>query len=138
MLQQDVDYLDPKQPAAQRTEALLALMTLEEKVGQMCQYVGETSEGRAENADEVTGYSLALGDKIELVRSGRVGSFLKVPGALEANYLQEQAAASRLKIPLLIGTDAKNLRIVVGSLDYACGPTSVKLLPQRRCSSSWD
>jgi beta-glucosidase len=106
MLQQDVDYLDPKQPAAQRTEALLALMTLEEKVGQMCQYVGETSEGRAENADEVTGYSLALGDKVELVRSGRVGSFLKVPGALEANYLQEQAAASRLKIPLLIGTDA--------------------------------
>lgn len=106
MPQQNVDYLDPKQPAALRTEALLTLMTLEEKVGQMCQYVGETSEGRAENADEVVGYSLALGDKVELVRSGRVGSFLKVPGALEANYLQEQAAASRLKIPLLIGTDA--------------------------------
>jgi beta-glucosidase len=105
-VQQTTDYLDPKQPAAQRTEALLAQMTLEEKVGQMCQYVGETSEGRAENADEVVGYSLALGDKVELVRSGRVGSFLKVPGALEANYLQEQAAASRLRIPLLIGTDA--------------------------------
>ena len=105
-VQRDIDYLDPKLPAAQRTEALLAQMTLEEKVGQMCQYVGETTAGRADNADEVTGYSLALGDKVELVRSGRVGSFLKVPGALEANYLQEQAAASRLRIPLLIGTDA--------------------------------
>ena len=105
-MQPAIDYLDPKLPAAQRTEALLAQMTLEEKVGQMCQYVGETSEGRADNADEITGYSLALGDKVELVRSGRVGSFLKVPGALEANYLQEQAAASRLRIPLLIGTDA--------------------------------
>ena len=105
-MQKDVDYRDPTLPAAQRTELLLAQMTLEEKVGQMCQYVGETSVGRAENADEVTGYSLALGDKVELVRSGRVGSFLKVPGALEANYLQEQAAASRLGIPLLIGTDA--------------------------------
>jgi beta-glucosidase len=105
-VQQDLDYRDPKLPAAQRTELLLAQLTLEEKVGQMCQYVGETAAGRAENADEVTGYSLALGEKIELVRSGRVGSFLKVPGALEANYLQEQAAASRLGIPLLIGTDA--------------------------------
>jgi len=41
-------------------------------------------------------------------RFGRIAvdRFLKVPGALEANYLQEQAAATRLQIPLLIGTDA--------------------------------
>jgi beta-glucosidase len=105
-VQHDPSYLDSSLPAARRTELLLAQMTLDEKVGQMCQYVGEVAAGRAENADEVVGYSLALGDKVELVRSGRVGSFLKVPGALEANYLQEQAEASRLKIPLLIGTDA--------------------------------
>ena len=99
-------YLDPKLPATRRAELLLAEMTLEEKVGQMCQYVGEVASARAENVDEVVGYSLALGDKVELVRAGRVGSFLKVPGALEANHLQELAQSSRLAIPLLIGTDA--------------------------------
>lgn len=99
-------YLDPALPAARRTELLLAQMTLEEKVGQMCQYVGEVSAARASNVDEVAGYSLLLGEKVELIRSGKVGSFLKVPGALEANYLQQQAEATRLKIPLLIGTDA--------------------------------
>jgi beta-glucosidase len=102
-------YLDATLPAARRTELLLAQMTLDEKIGQMCQYVGEVpgSPGStAENADEIVGYSLALGEKVELVRSGHVGSFLKVPGALEANYLQQQAEASRLHIPLLIGTDA--------------------------------
>lgn len=105
-MQTSSSYLDPSLPAARRTELLLAQMTLDEKVGQMCQYVGEVASGRADNADEVVGYSLALGEKVELVRSGRVGSFLKVPGALEANYLQQQADASRLRIPLLIGTDA--------------------------------
>jgi beta-glucosidase len=105
-MQREQSYLDPALPAARRTELLLAQMTLEEKVGQMCQYVGEVSAARASNVDEVAGYSLLLGEKVELIRSGRVGSFLKVPGALEANYLQQQAEATRLKIPLLIGTDA--------------------------------
>jgi beta-glucosidase len=105
-VQSSPSYLDSSLPAARRAELLLAQMTLDEKVGQMCQYVGEVASGRADNADEVVGYSLELGEKVELVRSGRVGSFLKVPGALEANYLQQQAEASRLKIPLLIGTDA--------------------------------
>lgn len=102
----DPSHLDPGLPAARRTELLLAQMTLEEKVGQMCQYVGEVAAARASNVDEVAGYSLLLGEKVELIRSGRVGSFLKVPGALEANYLQQQAEATRLRIPLLIGTDA--------------------------------
>jgi beta-glucosidase len=105
-MQPETSYLDPSLPAAKRTALLLEQMTLEEKVGQMCQYVGEVSAARAGNVDEVVGYSLLLGDKVELIRSGRVGSFLKVPGALEANYLQQQAEGSRLKIPLLIGTDA--------------------------------
>jgi beta-glucosidase len=100
------DYLNPALPAERRAELLLARMSLEEKIGQMCQYVGETSSPTAENADEVVGYALALADKLELIKSGRVGSFLKVPGALEANYLQEVAAATPLGIPLLIGTDA--------------------------------
>ena len=100
------DYLNPALPAERRAELLLARMSLDDKIGQMCQYVGETSSPTAENADEVVGYALALKDKLELIKSGRVGSFLKVPGALEANYLQEVAAATPLAIPLLIGTDA--------------------------------
>jgi beta-glucosidase len=105
------DFLDSLLPAARRVELLLARMTLEEKIGQMCQYVGETAShlgpnDSVENADEVVGYALELGDKVELIESGRVGSFLKVPGALEANYLQEVAARTRLQIPLLIATDA--------------------------------
>ncbi len=105
------DYSDARLSAKRRTELLLAQMTLEEKIGQMCQYVGEpatprTPEHGTDNADEVVGYALSLGDKVELVRAGRVGSFLKVPGAREANYLQELAAGTRLQIPLLIGTDA--------------------------------
>ena len=100
------DYMNPSLAPEQRCELLLGCMTLEEKVGQLCQYVGEAAASDTGNADEKVGYVLALGDKVELVRAGRVGSFLKVPGAAEANTLQELAAASRLKIPLLIGTDA--------------------------------
>jgi beta-glucosidase len=100
------DYMDPSLSPEQRCQLLLGRMTLEEKVGQMCQYVGEAAASDTGNVDEKVGYALALGDKVELVRAGRIGSFLKVPGAAEANTLQELAAASRLKIPLLIGTDA--------------------------------
>jgi beta-glucosidase len=101
-----LDYLNAALPAERRVELLLAHMTLDEKLGQMCQYVGETSSPTAENADEVVGYALALADKVELIKSGKVGSFLKVPGPLEANFLQEVAASTRLGIPLLIATDA--------------------------------
>jgi beta-glucosidase len=99
-------YLDRSLSPEQRTELLLAEMTLEEKVGQMCQYVGEVASYQTDNTDEMAGYSLALGDKVDLVRAGKVGSFLKVPGAAEANFLQEVAKTTRLAIPLLIGTDA--------------------------------
>jgi beta-glucosidase len=101
-----LDYLNAALPAERRVELLLPHMTLDEKIGQMCQYVGETSSPTAENADEVVGYALALADKVELIKSGKVGSFLKVPGPLEANFLQEVAASTRLQIPLLIATDA--------------------------------
>jgi beta-glucosidase len=99
-------YLDRSLSPEARTELLLAEMTLEEKVGQMCQYVGEVAAYPTDNQDEMAGYSLALGDKVDLVRASKVGSFLKVPGAAEANFLQEVAQTTRLAIPLLIGTDA--------------------------------
>src|SRR5687768_8075927 len=48
-MQREQSYLDPELPAQRRTELLLAQMTLEEKVGQMCQYVGEVAAARASN-----------------------------------------------------------------------------------------
>jgi beta-glucosidase len=96
-------YLDPSLPVDKRVELLLKEMTLEEKIGQMCQYVGEPSKSNAlNNADEIVDYKLGMEDKASLIRKGLVGSFLKVPGYKEADYLQQQAEQSRLKIPLLI------------------------------------
>ncbi len=45
-------------------------------------------------------------DVAEMTRRGEIGSFLHVLTAVESNLLQELAAQSRLKIPLLIGIDA--------------------------------
>lgn len=100
-------HLDPELSPERRTELLLGAMSLEEKIGQMCQYVGDAAPARAENADEQMGTAPETWTaKLELVRAGRVGSFLKVPGPREADHLQDAAARSRLGIPLLIGTDA--------------------------------
>lgn len=112
------DYLNPELPAEIRAADLLKQMTLEEKVGQMCQYVGigtEALTGHAfrEKTDEVdTGDNIAkyrdmtVQDLISLVERGLIGSFLSVYEPGEADMLQKIAARSRLGIPLLIGADA--------------------------------
>jgi beta-glucosidase len=99
-------YLDSTLPAAKRVELLLKKMTLDEKIGQMCQYVGEPSTQASANKDEEVKYLMGLGERAELIQQGKIGSFLKVPTYKEANYLQELAEKSRLKIPLLIAIDA--------------------------------
>jgi beta-glucosidase len=76
-----------------RIDALLARMTLAEKVGQLQQLDG-----------------LAEGDyrpeHPELARQGRLGSTLNVRGAVRTNALQKIAVEeSRLGIPLLFGFD---------------------------------
>jgi beta-glucosidase len=105
----DPSYLDPSLPPEDRAERLLAQMTLEEKLGQLCQYVGLRPDGEqasAGNPDEVAGYALAVEEQAALVRAGLAGSFLKVAGWREADRLQELAETSRLRIPLLVATDA--------------------------------
>ncbi|MBS7638995.1 glycoside hydrolase family 3 C-terminal domain-containing protein [Candidatus Bathyarchaeota archaeon] len=63
-------------------------MTLEEKVGQMCQYSGITMEYE------------------RMIREGRIGSLLNVFGADETNRIQRIAVEeSRLGIPLIFGLD---------------------------------
>ncbi len=72
-----------------RVDALLAKMTLEEKVGQLNQaYIGET--GTSEQA----------------IAAGKVGSVIYAVGAAQTNKLQRLAVErSRLRIPLLFGDD---------------------------------
>ena len=99
-------YRDASLPAEQRAELLLKEMTLDEKIGQMCMYIGEASRNESGNADEKVSYVLGIGERAEPIKQGRIGLFTKVPTYTEVNYLQELAEKSRLKIPLLIVTDA--------------------------------
>lgn len=109
-------YKDSNQPVERRVENLLRQMTLEEKVGQMCQYVGLKHMQTAENnmtAEELKnshsqGFypGLHSSDVERLTEQGLVGSFLHATDLKEANYLQSLAQKTRLQIPLLIGIDA--------------------------------
>jgi beta-glucosidase len=76
-----------------KVEALLARMTLEEKLGQLQQSGGDVA-GKANP------------DLLAAARAGRLGSTLGVRGARNANELQRAAVeGSRLKIPLIFGFD---------------------------------
>ncbi|MFN2512736.1 MAG: glycoside hydrolase family 3 N-terminal domain-containing protein [Pyrinomonadaceae bacterium] len=73
--------------------ALLARMTLEEKLGQLQQLDGH-ADGRFKD------------DQPELVRKGLLGSTLNVRGVKNTNDLQRIAVEqSRLKIPMIFGFD---------------------------------
>lgn len=83
-----------RDPVAERADALLATMTLEEKAGQLSQYFyfgGWTAQTDLVDAQ---------------VRSGRAGSLLFIADPRETNRLQRLAVEeSRLGIPLLFGFD---------------------------------
>ena len=84
-------YLDPSQPIDRRVEDLLGRMTLEEKIGQMCQY---------------SWVSDASSEYEQMIREGRIGSLLNVTGVEEVNRIQRIAVEeSRLGIPILFGLD---------------------------------
>lgn len=99
-------YLNADLSSDKRVELLMGQMTLDEKIGQMCQFVGEASDIDFDSKDTKSDYTLALGDRAGLIKEGKIGSFLKVSTYQEANILQSLAEESRLKIPLLIATDA--------------------------------
>jgi beta-glucosidase len=83
----------PQADIEKKINALLARMTLEEKLGQLQQLDGEANGNyRPEH--------------IELVRKGLLGSTLNVRGVQKVNELQRIAVeGSRLKIPLIFGFD---------------------------------
>ena len=110
-------YKDVKQPVEKRVSDLMQRMTLEEKVAQMCQYVGPNHirgvqkrfNGQKVSAnDDAYGFypHLSINDLYRMTAEGKIGSFLHVVTAEEANQLQELAMKSRLQIPLIIGIDA--------------------------------
>jgi len=77
-------------------EALLARMTLEEKLGQLNQPRGLASLADAGPPE----------DREEQIRAGRIGSFLGIRGAAATKRLQRIAVEeSRLGIPLLFADD---------------------------------
>ncbi len=132
-------YLDPTQPVDVRVKDLMSRMTLEQKIGQMCQYVGPehiresmknmTPEQILNNDANGIYPNMTIEQIEELVRKGLIGSFLHVVTAAETNYLQSLAAQSPLKIPLLIGIDAiHGNALVKGSTVY---PSPITL------SSTW-
>lgn len=87
-----------KKTFEQRADSVLALMTLEEKVGQLVQYSGGWATG-AETGRPSEGSN-------ELIKKGKVGSFLNVVGAEQTKKMQKAAVEeSRLKIPLIFGLD---------------------------------
>jgi len=79
-----------------RVDALLARMTLEEKVGQVNQFA----------ADSLTGPGKPAGNADALIRRGEIGSLFNVISAAETNAFQKEAVeGSRLHIPILFGYD---------------------------------
>ncbi len=133
-------YLDKNLPVNKRVDDLMERMTLEEKIGQMCQYVAiehikkskmKLKGGELIEDDQFGMYpGLGTDDLKELVKTGKIGSFLHVLSTQEANELQRLALQSRLKIPLLLGIDAIHGHgLISGTTIY---PTQLSL------SCSWD
>ena len=109
-------YLDSDLNVTKRVEDLMNRMTLYEKACQMNQFVGLEHMKKAEKdlspedmkkSDAQGFYKGVFSEDVkQMIINGQIGSFLHVITAEEANYLQQLANKSKLKIPLLIGIDA--------------------------------
>ena len=81
-----------------RIDSLLALMTIEEKLGQLNQLAGKWDIEQKRSV-------LTPGQR-KMVEGGRVGSFLNVVGASVTREFQNVAVGhSRLRIPMIFGFD---------------------------------
>jgi beta-glucosidase len=79
-----------------RVDSLLALMTIEEKAGQLNQI---------SNPFSATGPITPNGNFQQQIKDGNIGSMLNMVGTARTRQLQELALQSRLKIPLLFAQD---------------------------------
>ena len=103
-------YQDPQKSVDERVEDLLKRMTLEEKVGQMCQMDGRH-------------------DPEMWVQEKFVGSLLHVTGDV-TQKLQKLAQQTRLGIPLIFGIDAIH--------GHAFHPTGTVFPTQLAIACSWN
>ncbi len=131
-------YLDSNYSSEDRVEDLMSRMTLEEKIGQMCQYVGidylkkqikrknlSVDEQTKLNTDALAEYDLSTSEITQEIIDGKIGSFLHVLDPDEVNYLQEFTLDSRLKIPLIIGIDAIHGNAMVRGTTVYPSPISI-------------
>ena len=130
-------YLNPSANVDSRVADLMSRMTLEEKVGQMCQYVGidylkkqqrnKKASGDLSklNKDAFAMYSLSESEITQEIIDGKIGSFLHVLDPKEVNYLQDFTLKSRLKIPLIIGIDAIHGNAMVSGTTVYPSPISI-------------
>lgn len=84
-------------------DALLARMTLEEKIGQVCQENSKSGHVPATSQD-ATGETMSE-CFLARIRRGEIGSIISAPGVANYNAMQRAARESRLGIPLLVGHD---------------------------------
>jgi beta-glucosidase len=92
-------YKDASKPVDARVKDLLSKMTIAEKAGQLNQLNGGFFTGPAANDPGQKA-------KMQMVREGKIGSFLNVIGAKETRAIQEIAVKeTRLGIPILFGLD---------------------------------
>ena len=129
--------MDSNADIEDRLSDLMARMTLEEKVGQMCQYVGleylkkqnrnKKAAGDVSklNKDAFAMYGLFESEIIQEIIDGKIGSFLHVLDPEEVNYLQDFTLQSRLKIPLIIGIDAIHGNAMVRGTTVYPSPISI-------------
>jgi beta-glucosidase len=128
-------YSDPNQTVEKRVNDLLSRMTLEEKVGQMNQFVGlehirgaerfMTEEELRNNTANAFYPGTTSYDVREWTKQGLIGSFLHVLTLKEANELQALALQSRLKIPVIFGIDA--IHGNANAPDNTVYPTNINL-----------
>ncbi len=109
-MSEQIIYKDPGRPTKERVNDLLDRMTLEEKIGQMCQINGRDGAKK-------------------WLRKHHAGSFLHMLGE-ETNELQKLAEQSRLGIPILFGIDAIH--------GHAFWPTATVFPTQLALSCSWN
>ncbi len=98
-LTQDQSKISKELIISNRVDSVLALMTLEEKIGQLNQLSFGIGWGPTVKSNVPDEYKT-------LIRESKIGSFLNALGAEFTRDLQEIAVKqSRLKIPLLFGYD---------------------------------